>query len=84
MSEDFTSKNNDCGQTLLKLISHGQAIIAEILRLSIHIPKVFQEELTKDSKYFDIILDFKYLINEDQYNNKINGNGVKNFFKKRN
>jgi len=38
---DFTSSNNVCGQSLLRLIARGSAIIAELLRLSSHIPSVF-------------------------------------------
>lgn len=38
---DFLDPNNDCGQTLLKLAANGSAILAELLRLSYHIPDVF-------------------------------------------
>jgi WASH complex subunit strumpellin len=38
---DFLDPNNDCGQTLLKIAASGSAILAELLRLSNHIPKVF-------------------------------------------
>jgi WASH complex subunit strumpellin len=38
---DFIDPNNDCGQTLLKLAANGSAILAELLRLSNHIPEVF-------------------------------------------
>ncbi len=38
---DFLDPNNDCGQVLLKLAGNGSAIMAELLRLSNHIPDVF-------------------------------------------
>ena len=38
---DFLDVNNDCGQSLLKLAAAGSSILAELLRLSNHIPDVF-------------------------------------------
>jgi WASH complex subunit strumpellin len=35
---EFLAPENDCGQTLLRLVSRGSAIIAELLRLSQNIP----------------------------------------------
>lgn len=35
------AEDNLCAQNLLKLVSHGNAIIAEILRLKDHIPSIF-------------------------------------------
>lgn len=37
---DFLSDENVCGQSLLKLVSRGSAILAEMQRLSAYIPKV--------------------------------------------
>ncbi len=37
---DFLSEENICGQNLLKLVSRGSAILAELQRLSDNIPKV--------------------------------------------
>lgn len=39
---DFLDADNPAGQTLLILVARGSAIIAELLRLSAHIPSVFQ------------------------------------------
>lgn len=39
--QDLLADNNHCGQTLLRLVARGNAIIAELLRLSRHIPSVF-------------------------------------------
>ena len=38
---DFLDPNNDCGQSILKLAAAGSSILAELLRLSNHIPDVF-------------------------------------------
>ncbi len=35
---EFLAEENDCGQTLLRLVSRGSAIIAELFRLSNNIP----------------------------------------------
>lgn len=39
---DFLAENNTCGQTLLKLVSRGNSIIAELLRLKDVIPNVYK------------------------------------------
>ena len=44
---DFLDPNNDCGQSLLKLAAAGSSILAELLRLSNHIPDVFLFESDK-------------------------------------
>ena len=44
---DFLDPNNDCGQSLLKLAAAGSSILAELLRLSGHIPDVFLFESNK-------------------------------------
>jgi WASH complex subunit strumpellin len=76
---DFLSETNHCGQTLLRLVSRGNAIIAELLRLSNHIPNVFYlEENNKLSlKYADILFDFKYLKQADAFENKIESSAVR-------
>jgi WASH complex subunit strumpellin len=38
---DFLSPENDCGQSLLKITAAGSTILAELLRLSNHVPDVF-------------------------------------------
>ena len=42
MAEDFLAENNLCGQSLLRLVSRANAIIAELLRLKDFIPSIFQ------------------------------------------
>lgn len=58
---DFLDPNNDCGQALLKLAANGSAIIAELLRLSNHIPDVFMfdssiKETKKNEKNQEVIM----------------------------
>ena len=38
---DFLDPKNDCGQNMLKIAAAGSSILAELLRLSNHIPDVF-------------------------------------------
>jgi len=71
------------GQTLLRLVSRGNAIIAELLRLADHIPPIFTVPLVPEKKgskrkensttkrYADIIFDFKYLKNSELYEHRI-------------
>lgn len=37
----FLAEDNPCAQNLLKLVSHGNAILAEVLRLKDHIPIIY-------------------------------------------
>lgn len=72
---DFLAENNVCGQTLLRLVSRGNAIIAELLRLSDYVPSVFKLETKADKeKYSDIILDFSYFKSSEYYDHKIENN----------
>ncbi|XP_038056716.1 WASH complex subunit 5-like [Patiria miniata] len=69
---DFLADNNLCGQTLLKLVSRGNAIIAELLRLADFIPPVFKLDNKFDQmKYGDILFDFNYFKGSEYYDNKI-------------
>ncbi|KAI5645367.1 hereditary spastic paraplegia protein strumpellin domain-containing protein [Phthorimaea operculella] len=71
----FMAEDNLCAQNLLKLVSHGNAIIAEILRLKDHKPAVYLLE-TKElqQKYQDVIMDFSYLKISDAQEKKISMN----------
>lgn len=69
---DFLAENNACGQTVLKLVSRGNAIVAELLRLSDFIPPVFKQETKEDrDKYGEILADFSYFKGPDYYENRI-------------
>lgn len=58
---DFLAENNLCGQAILRIVSRGNAIIAELLRLSDFIPTVFKlKDKSDQQKYGDIICDFSY------------------------
>lgn len=39
---DFLAVNNVGGQTLLRLVSRGNAIIAELMRLKDYVPPIFR------------------------------------------
>lgn len=73
---DFLSPENQCGQTLLRIVSRGSSIIAELLRLSTNIPEVFYgPDKVKDPeqrKYLDVLIDFTYLRNPDEFEKKLN------------
>ncbi|VEN49154.1 unnamed protein product [Callosobruchus maculatus] len=72
---DFLAENNICGQTILQLVSRGNAIVAELLRLKDYIPKLFRLESKTDiQKYGDIILDFSYFKISESHEQKIEGN----------
>ncbi|EGG23615.1 hypothetical protein DFA_05749 [Cavenderia fasciculata] len=75
MVKDFLAEGSQAGQTLLRLVSRGNAIIAELLRLSAHIPSVFKlDDRNEARKYQDILMDFKYLSNPDYFEAKIEDN----------
>ncbi|KAI4470697.1 wash complex subunit 5 [Holotrichia oblita] len=74
---DFLAENNLCGQTILQLVSRGNAIIAEILRLKDYIPKVYRLENKQEiQKYADIILDFSYFRIAEGQEHKIESNDI--------
>jgi len=75
---DFLAEENPAGQTLLRLVSRGNAIIAELLRLSDHIPQAFRLD-NKDpnwKKYTELIFDFSYLKQGGYHENRIENNSV--------
>ncbi|XP_053571918.1 WASH complex subunit 5 [Bombina bombina] len=58
---DFLAENNHCGQAILRIVSRGNAIIAELLRLSEFVPAVFRlKDKADQQKYGEIIFDFSY------------------------
>uniref|UniRef100_A0A3B3T2B3 WASH complex subunit 5 n=1 Tax=Paramormyrops kingsleyae TaxID=1676925 RepID=A0A3B3T2B3_9TELE len=69
---DFLAENNSCGQAILLIVSRGNAIIAELLRLSEFIPAVFHlRDKSDQHKYGDIICDFSYFKGPEYYENKL-------------
>ena len=75
---NFIAENNLCGQTLLKLklVSRGNAIIAELLRLSDFIPPEFRLNKRDQLKYGDVLTDFSYFRGPEFYEAKIDGKPV--------
>ncbi|KAH8408087.1 hypothetical protein KR222_003047 [Zaprionus bogoriensis] len=71
MSE-FLSENNACGQNLLNIVSVGNSIVAEILRLKDFVPSIYRLESAADrQKYGEIILDFSYFKVAEAHEKKI-------------
>lgn len=69
---DFLSRNNHCGQTLLRLVSRGNALVAELLRLSEFVPAEYRLERKADEqKYASIIADFSYFRSSDAVERRI-------------
>ncbi|EEZ99542.1 WASH complex subunit strumpellin homolog-like Protein [Tribolium castaneum] len=69
---DFLAENNICGQTILQLVSRGNAIIAELLRLKDYIPQTYRLGSKEEvQKYGEIIMDFSYFKIEEAQNYKI-------------
>jgi WASH complex subunit strumpellin len=69
MSGDFLAENNNCGQSLLRLVARGNAIIAELFRLSDYIPAAFRPGV--GNKYTEVLFNFSYLSNQVFYENAI-------------
>lgn len=71
---EFLHPDNAAGQSLLVLVSRGSSIIAEIFRLSEHIPSVFKgspNDPAERARYSKILFDFSYLRNADQYDERL-------------
>ncbi|XP_029447872.1 LOW QUALITY PROTEIN: WASH complex subunit 5 [Rhinatrema bivittatum] len=69
---DFLADNNLCGQAILRIVSRGNAIIAELLRLSEFIPSVFRlKDKTDQQKYGEIIFDFSYFKGPENWEGKL-------------
>lgn len=62
-----------CGKTLLDLVARGSAILAEMQRLSHHIPKMFA---SPGSRYSKIIYDYSYFSDPNKYENEIQKSDV--------
>jgi len=71
--DPFLAKGNLCGQTLLRIVSRGNAIIAELLRLSKNIPvPILSSKEEKGSKYSKFIFGFEYFKDPDEIEKRIN------------
>ena len=76
---DFLDEKNACGQTVLKLVSRANAIIAEILRLSQFIPPALRLEGRDKALYSAILPDFSYFQGPEYYESKIDASTVSRF-----
>lgn len=77
MPLDLLAENNSCGRALLTLVSKGNAIIAELLRLSEFVPSAYRLESRSDlSKYAELIPDFSYFKVSDTFEQRIESNPV--------
>ncbi|XP_039594068.1 WASH complex subunit 5 [Polypterus senegalus] len=69
---DFLAENNLCGQAILRIVSRGNAIIAELLRLSDFIPSFFRlKDKVDQQKYGEIVYDFSYFKGPEYYESKL-------------
>ncbi|KAL3276150.1 hypothetical protein HHI36_020869 [Cryptolaemus montrouzieri] len=74
---DFLAENNICGQIILNLVSRGNAIIAELLRLKDYIPKLYvTDSKVEIQKYQDLIMDFNYFNITETQEIKIDNNEI--------
>ncbi len=78
-SLDFLATDNLCGQNLVRIVARGSSIVAELLRLCGNIPEVFFEGNERggnadNKKYADIMFDFHYLRDPEEFEKKINAN----------
>lgn len=75
---DFLDERNVCGQTILKLVSRANAIIAELLRLSQFIPPVLRLDNQRDRQLYEFILpDFRYFNGPEFFESKIDASIVR-------
>ncbi|XP_015590891.1 WASH complex subunit 5 [Cephus cinctus] len=69
---DFLAPHNACGQNLLRIVSRGNAILAELMRLKDYVPPVFRFDSKQfDQKYGSVIIDFAYFKACATYEQKI-------------
>ncbi|XP_023037497.1 WASH complex subunit homolog 5 [Drosophila willistoni] len=69
---EFLAENNACGQNLLNIVSVGNSIIAEVLRLKDYVPSIYRLESKADKqKYGEVILDFSYFKDAEAIEKKI-------------
>ncbi|XP_015187762.1 PREDICTED: WASH complex subunit strumpellin isoform X2 [Polistes dominula] len=74
---DYLTINNVGGQTLLRLVSRGNAIIAELMRLKDYVPPIFSLDTKQvTQKYGPILNDFSYFKATSTYEKKIEDDPV--------
>lgn len=74
-SLNFLSPDNLCGRALLRLVSRGSSIIAELNRLATRVPAAYKGVSAGDAaKYRTILFDFKYMKTPERYEHAISQN----------
>lgn len=69
---DFLEPGNVCGQNLLRIVSQGNAVVAELHRLADMIPMVFRLETKQDQlNYGELLPDFGYFKLSDSFDRKV-------------
>uniref|UniRef100_UPI00359007A0 WASH complex subunit 5 n=1 Tax=Myxine glutinosa TaxID=7769 RepID=UPI00359007A0 len=70
---DFLAENNLCGQAIVRIVSRGNAIIGELLRLSEFIPPALRirDKSESQQKFVDIVCDFTYFKSAEAFELKI-------------
>ena len=79
---DFLAESNICGQSLLRLVARGSAIIAELLRLTDYVPPPVaacmepapEAAAAGAGKYGRILWDFRYLKTPEMFDEQIHAN----------
>lgn len=73
---NFLGRDNICGHSLAKIVSRGNAIIAELHRLSEIIPPPFRSDRPEFNLYKEIVSDFSYFNESDSIENRIESNAA--------
>jgi hypothetical protein len=77
---DFLHEDNLCGQTILALVSRGNSVLAEMLRLATMVPDALisgkRSRDPQQRKYADVLFSFQYLKSPDVYEEKMVSNDV--------
>ncbi|GMH56588.1 hypothetical protein TrST_g9055 [Triparma strigata] len=72
---DLLAQDNLCGGTLLRIVSRGSSIIAEMLRLKDNVPECFREEGGGEGEgkgFAGLMFDFTYWKSPEDYETKVN------------
>ena len=75
---EFLADGNLCGQMLLRLVSRGSSILAEMQRLCQHIPAAIlgvmgaADDNPLAAKYRPVLFDFRYLKTPEMFDRQIN------------
>ena len=74
--DSFLAEDNLCGQTLLRLVSRGSGILAELQRLSQNIPAPFQQDSADAARYAAVLFDFAYLREKESFERRVSSSAA--------